>query len=61
MSTPETTLRVPKLPILTLLHPRAQTRAVVAALILGLLAAVLAVRLVDVPVWGASARAGCGW
>ena len=55
MSTPEATFHTPRLPILTLLHPRAQTRAVCAALILGLLAAVLAVRLVDVPVWGASA------
>ncbi len=47
--------RLPRFPILTLLHPRAQTRTVCVLLVLGSFAAALAVRLAGVPTWIASA------
>ena len=46
---------LPRFPILTLLHPGAQTRAVCVLLGLGALAAVPAVLLAGVPTWIASA------
>jgi hypothetical protein len=45
----------PRFPILTLLHPRAQTRAVVALLIAGALLWSIAVWSFRAPVWAASA------
>jgi hypothetical protein len=44
----------PRFPILTLLHPRAQTRAVVALTIAGVLLWGVAIRAFGVPVWVAS-------
>ncbi|HEX6289310.1 MAG TPA: hypothetical protein VFZ66_08975, partial [Herpetosiphonaceae bacterium] len=58
MATRENALKtraLPRLPVLALLHPRAQTRAVLVLLALGLLAALLATRLAGVPTWVASA------
>jgi hypothetical protein len=46
--------RAPRFPILTLLHPRAQTRAVVALAFAGVLLWGVAIRAFGVPVWVAS-------
>jgi hypothetical protein len=58
MSTRETILNVghlPRFPIITLLHPRAQTRTFCILLALGICGAVLAQRVAAVPTWMASA------
>lgn len=47
--------RGPRLPLLTLLHPRELTPAVLATLALGVLAAAVAMRVAGLPLWGATA------
>lgn len=47
--------RGPRLPVLTLLHPREHTLVVLVTLALGVCAAALAMRVAGLPLWGATA------